>query len=454
MGVPRQVVWMYVVVFLDITGIAIVVPLIPAIARELDMSYTTYGLIASVYGVAQVLSNPVMGALSDVRGRKQVFLISIAGAAVSYGMFGLSSRLASVGLLTASRICVGLVKQTMTIATAFVTDYTEPQERTPALAYLHAVSNLAFIVGAATGGALSSALGSVERAGYVSVGVYAVAFVVCLLFVDDKGSSLGNKQVCPALAALGQSPDEYKNKEAPHPVPGGEAAAALQKGAPVLTTMRTEFKGLLRDMSGNLRVRQALIASFLNTFSLLITQTSFSIVTQKRFDLNVKQNSYLISYASLVNAAVLFFVTPRLEQWLKKRNLDGTAVFAFSALLAGVARVLEARASTMHLLMGCMFFSALGNSLFSVYLGAMFTRLYEAEIGAAQGLFGNVESFCRVVAPALSGVLLDSGGVRMPWTVAGALNIVLAAYAYAAFPAAPPPRPKRPPPRPAPAKSD
>lgn len=424
-GVPTQVLWMYLVVFLDITGIALVVPLIPSLAKQMGMSNTAYGLVTSFYGLAQILSCPLMGALSDVRGRKIVFLVSLVGAAIAYALFGISARISSVVLLCMSRILVGIVKQTMTISTAFVTDYSTAEERTPALAYLYAITNIAFMLGAASGGILSSVLGSVIIPAFGSAVLYVIAFILCFCCIDDTGGSLGKKQVCPALAMMGKKPEQFKNKDAPHPIPEFKGS--------VIGTITTEFKGLLKDMANNRRVRHAALASFLSTFATIITQSSQAMVTQTQFGLSVKHNGYLISYSSLVSAFVSYLIIPRLEIWLKRRQLPGTAILAAAALTAGLGLLLQASTRSVRTLMVWMLFSEAGRSLFLVYLNAMFTCLYEAEIGAAQGIFSNIESVCRVLGPALSGILLDLGGSGMPWTVAGALNICLAIYAYLTF---------------------
>lgn len=65
-----------------------------------------------------------MGRLSDTYGRRTALLVSFAGSAVGYLMLGISHLIEgfahSLLLLFASRLPVGLVKQTATIGKAYV----------------------------------------------------------------------------------------------------------------------------------------------------------------------------------------------------------------------------------------------------------------------------------------------------------------------------------------------
>ena len=417
---------MLFVVFLDITGIALVAPLLPSIGTELGLTHTQFGFVGSLYGVAQAFSSPVMGAISDARGRKGVFLISLAGATLAYVLLGVGLAYKVVWLLGVSRITVGLVKQTMTIAISFITDETLAAERTPAIATLFSITNVAFIIGAPLGGILSGKFGLMTPVVLSSV-LYAAAFALCKWLIEDKGGSLGTKQVCPSLAAQGLKPSEYSNKKAPHPIKEEES---VERG-PIFATVLQEFKGLTTDMINNHSVRKVAIASFLSTLAVVTVQSSFTSVAVGKYNFTTREASYLISYKALLGAFWMMCMSEKVEKRLRAFGSDN--IFPASALLSGVALVCQARASTVYGMMTCMLFGSLGDALFKVFLSSLFTKLYEAEIGAAQGIFGNIESLCRVAAPALSGLLLDVGGLAMPWTFAGALNIIVASYCHSAF---------------------
>ncbi len=76
--------------------------------------------ISSAYSLAQLFGGLLLGWVSDgIFSRKTILMTSLLGSAASYGMVGIST---SKSLLILSRIVVGLVKQTMTMATALMSD--------------------------------------------------------------------------------------------------------------------------------------------------------------------------------------------------------------------------------------------------------------------------------------------------------------------------------------------
>ena len=109
------------------------VPLIPVKMRELGVRPELIGLIGSIYSGSQIVGGLVLGTLSDRISRSHVLLMNFAAAALSYTMVGLAE---TVWLLLASRVVVGLFKQTMTLAAAVVTDLTTEEDRALGLGQL------------------------------------------------------------------------------------------------------------------------------------------------------------------------------------------------------------------------------------------------------------------------------------------------------------------------------
>jgi MFS family permease len=63
----------------DVFGFTIVMPLLPAIAKDLGASDIMYGLIISSNAIAVLIFGPIWGKLSDKYGRKPILMISQAG---------------------------------------------------------------------------------------------------------------------------------------------------------------------------------------------------------------------------------------------------------------------------------------------------------------------------------------------------------------------------------------
>ena len=61
----------YLSVFIDTLGIAIIIPVLPYFVLQFTASVTTLGAVMTAYSGAQVLGAAAMGRFADSRGRKR-----------------------------------------------------------------------------------------------------------------------------------------------------------------------------------------------------------------------------------------------------------------------------------------------------------------------------------------------------------------------------------------------
>src|SRR4030095_624724 len=85
----------FLTVFIDLVGFGIVLPLLPVYSDQFGASGLVVGLIMASFSAVQFVFAPAWGRLSDRIGRRPVLLISTAGAAGSYVLFGLGSGVTS-----------------------------------------------------------------------------------------------------------------------------------------------------------------------------------------------------------------------------------------------------------------------------------------------------------------------------------------------------------------------
>ena len=94
--------------FVDMMGSLLLVPLVPFYAKRLADNPELVPLVvsglASVYFVAQVITAPYWGRLSDRWGRRPVILTGLLVSAVAFVVFGLAD---SLWLLFVSRFVQG-----------------------------------------------------------------------------------------------------------------------------------------------------------------------------------------------------------------------------------------------------------------------------------------------------------------------------------------------------------
>jgi MFS family permease len=170
---PRRAVATVVfVVFLDLVGFGIVIPILPYYVRSFGVGDVFIGLLAATYSLAQFLAAPTLGRISDRWGRRPVLVLSLAGSAVAWTVFGLGDligervgAIAGVAVLFLARALAGAMGGNIAAAQAYVADVTPPERRAGALGLVGASFSLGFIFGPAIGGALAS--GTAVRAAAV-----------------------------------------------------------------------------------------------------------------------------------------------------------------------------------------------------------------------------------------------------------------------------------------------
>ena len=113
-----------VVVALDMFAVGLIVPLLTPFQRELGASASQIGFLSSLYGAVQILSSPLLGWISDRVSRREVLVMCIVISAFGYGLLGIAT---SLYFVFASRLVVGIARQTHTITKAWMSDMTSKE---------------------------------------------------------------------------------------------------------------------------------------------------------------------------------------------------------------------------------------------------------------------------------------------------------------------------------------
>ena len=140
----RRVAPIFLIVFVDMLGLTIVLPLLHLYAAVYGAQPLQIGMVLAAFPLAQLLGVPVMGALSDRFGRRPLLLISQATTCLSFIMLGLADSLAIIVL---SRLIDGLFGANIATAQAALSDITDASNRTRGLGMTGAAFGLGFIFG-------------------------------------------------------------------------------------------------------------------------------------------------------------------------------------------------------------------------------------------------------------------------------------------------------------------
>jgi MFS family permease len=106
----------------------------------------------SVYALCSLISTPIIGNLSDRYGRRKLLLISQAGTCAGFLMLADSSAL---WMVFAGRILDGLTAGNLSIAQAYISDHTTPENRAKAFGVIGVAFGVGFLFGPGIGGLLA-----------------------------------------------------------------------------------------------------------------------------------------------------------------------------------------------------------------------------------------------------------------------------------------------------------
>jgi DHA1 family tetracycline resistance protein-like MFS transporter len=132
------------IVFVDLLGLSIIIPLLPLYAARFSATPLTIGILQASYPMMQFLGAPILGRLSDRFGRKPVLVVSQMGTLAGFILLGFANTLP---LLFISRIIDGLSGANISTAQAAIADSTNEKTRTQGLGLIGAAFGLGFVIG-------------------------------------------------------------------------------------------------------------------------------------------------------------------------------------------------------------------------------------------------------------------------------------------------------------------
>ena len=148
--------FIFITIFIDITGLGIIIPIIPSLISELiDGSISEAamysGWLMFSYATLQFLFAPILGGLSDQFGRRPVILLSLFGFGINYIVLAIAP---DIVWLFIGRIFQGIMGASLTTASAYIADISSPEKKAQNFGLIGAAFGLGFILGPVIGGYL------------------------------------------------------------------------------------------------------------------------------------------------------------------------------------------------------------------------------------------------------------------------------------------------------------
>src|SRR6266581_9449424 len=142
----------FLIVLVDVMGLTIILPLLPFYAESLGATPAIVGLIVATYAFCQLIAGPPLGHLSDRVGRRPVLLVSQMGTFAGFLILASAHVLWMVFL---ARIIDGLTAGNLTVAQAYISDVTEPENRAKSFGIIGIAFGIGFLIGPAISGFLA-----------------------------------------------------------------------------------------------------------------------------------------------------------------------------------------------------------------------------------------------------------------------------------------------------------
>jgi len=372
------------VVFMDLLGFSLILPLLPYYAETFKASEFVTGLLIASYAAMQLIGAPILGRLSDRFGRRPVLLVSVLGTFLGFVLLGVAN---SLWILFASRILDGITGGNLGVAQAYISDVTDVKNRSRGLGMIGAAFGLGFIIGPAAGGFLSQ------------WGYHLPAMVAASL-------SLINLGLIFFWLPESLTPErrrEMKEQQPPAVTPGA-----------LITALKRPFSGAL------------LITRFFFGLAFAIFQTIFSLYAISKFSLSAAQTGYILTYVGVLAVFVQGFLVGRLTHRFREDMLIFTSVALMAISLAGWAL-----APSVAWLLIVLTPTAISGGLLNTLLSSTLTKAVTPnETGGILGFSAAIESATRIIAPILGGALLGQIGTWAPGAFGAIVMIVVTFYAW------------------------
>lgn len=142
----------FLIVAVDVLGYTIILPLLPFYAERLGATPWVIGLLVATYAVCQLVAGPILGKMSDRIGRRPLLLVSQVGTLIGFLMLAYAH---SLTMVFASRVVDGLTAGNLSLAQAYISDVTKPEDRSKSFGIIGIAFGVGFMIGPAVAGALA-----------------------------------------------------------------------------------------------------------------------------------------------------------------------------------------------------------------------------------------------------------------------------------------------------------
>jgi len=380
------------VAFVDMMGLMIIWPLLPLYAVNLKATATTVGLLAASFPIAQLVSSPVWGFVSDRYGRRPALLVGLGASAFAYIVFGFAH---TVWLLFVSRFVQGLGGGTTGVVQAYVVDTMLPRERAKALGWLSAATSAGVIIGPALGSFM-------HRFGEAAPGLFASALVLINVafawkwLPESRWAQAGVTRTAP---------------DAPRP--------SITLGDAVRNIVQPAIR-VVADPTRPVSLLIWIYALAMLAFNAL--PPIFSLYLHDRFGITADQ----IGFFFMIFGAVGVLMRTAPVGWFNAK-LGSVRTMQVGTLLLFAGFILVPLAPSLPLFVAAQILLPLGTALLFPANSALVShRAHHDEIGLTLGVQQTYRGIAAIVGPVYAGGAYQALGQHVPFFISAGIIIFVA----------------------------
>lgn len=354
---------------MDVLGLTIMIPLLPFYAEKLGASPSQVGWLVGVYALCQLFSGPLLGRMSDHVGRKPLLIVSQIGTLIGFLITGFAGTLWVVFL---GRIIDGATAGNLSLAQAYISDVTKPEERAKSFGVIGIAFGLGFLIGPAISGFLSH---FDYRMPIFAAALMSFTSIMATTFLLPSVKNVHSVQSGPSG-------------------PGGRRLSLVQWG---------EYGRYFRQPGLGIMLVQFLV--FMFSFSMFVSALALFVerrITWHGKPFGPEQTGYVWAYAGLLGIGLQGPALGRLVKRFGERALNRTG---FAAYVVGYSMLAFAHSIPWLLLSTTVL--ALGGLVRPILTSMITQKTPRAEQGTVLGLTQSLTSVSQIVGPPVAGLLIQ-----------------------------------------------
>ncbi len=349
----------FLIIFTEIIGFSMVLPVIPYLGKELGLNAIQIGLVIAVFSFCQLFASPITGKLSDHFGRKPLLLLSQLSTLTGFILLGFAT---TTIILIAARVIDGLLGSNMTVSQAYISDITEPKHRTRVYGYSSGVFGAGLIFGPTIGGLLLQINYSVPMFFAAALTLVTIALLFFLPETIDKKTE--------------------------------KISFSFNDIIPIKEVKR---------FSKNIKTRNILLLFFIYSIAFFLFINNFPLFAETQLHVTADQVSFYMAWIGVIRVVIQTVLIAYLLRTLGENRLLVTGIISLIISMATIALSIE-----YFILFIPLIFLAYGTGVSRPILTSKITNcVKQNETATILGVNNSLTSMAQIISPIVGGFMIQ-----------------------------------------------